>query len=264
MRIAPQYTTNYVLIAELYVAGGVHAKFEGKFRQFLKNGGFGRFSENALIFKYGMRADLNPAPLKLSGLISLEEADGKRAEMRPDPLAHADVCRYVHFWAVPDLRSLDVASIMQASAEDTEYCQLDALVEREFQNFTVRVRWPGALGELVGYEPAGGEELVYVVRHFKSVDLSYYLYVGFPATLPTLTAKGWLSRGVFQHATGLLNTVVELWRPPPETENPQDVASMAKAVRGTPAQPYWDEMQKLSGPGRRELVALYVLGPDGK
>ena len=153
--------------------------------------------------------------------------------------------RYVHMWKTPNLTNLDLARIMRLSGDDKAYMELDGLVLDEIQDFVVRVGFDEGRG-LLAPEPDSAF-IVRAKRRFMSADLGRYLFkIGM--LFPALKARDIQSFGLYQNATGPLNTVSEFWIA--KDPNP-DAGHLAKAVLDAVG----------GGPFYEELVQFYTNSP---
>jgi hypothetical protein len=271
----PEYTSDYFLMAELYVTEENHLEFEKQFREFMVVGGFRRFSPADFSLVFGLRTP-RAQRFESSGFDTLDADDPKsvpyvKTYTGNDALIGRAVYRYVHFWSMPSLDVLNVAAVMNASAEDEQYSKLDALVGRETQEFMVRVRWPWDSPSLP--MPPDSGDIIRVVSHFTSSGVNNYLYNGVPATLPILNEYGWTDLGFYQQATGLLDTVVELWHSSSNGGAAHDIASMDRAfpslmtnaagaqaaapTAAIEAAKWWQNI-KATSMQRREILMRYI------
>ncbi len=208
--------TNYRLLVDMYVPEHDAPKFEERMGDFLKRGGFRFFSpdfDDELVFALKSLALSSPPDLKKTDHIAPGKPPADRflaatQELYRDPRpgSHAPMQHYVHFWTIPSLDDLDLATRMQFCSEDQEYMHLDELVVQETQNFVRRVCWLE--------QPSKPQDDMYFVRATRRLPYSLlgaYLFQ-LPALAPSLKLRGWDQLGQFQAVTGTLNTVTEFWQ----------------------------------------------------
>ncbi|MGA2447265.1 MAG: hypothetical protein ABTD50_01160 [Polyangiaceae bacterium] len=203
---------------------GVNA-FEEAVIDFLNAGGFARLAGGPSL-----------EPLELLRAIPL--ANGEKPKLSyPDPSRYPD---HVHFWSVPNVQTLALATLMNESRDDALYKKTDKYVWREQQHFIYYdalrdfnaadpknlVRHlpggtaPSLQGAVTGGKPPPRPRYVRVVHEFERSERippyaanAYGLYSALAVILATyMQLGGWKSRGIYWNVTGLLDTFTELWR----------------------------------------------------
>jgi hypothetical protein len=242
---------DYFLHVELLVTEDKAPEFEAQVREFIERGAFRRFDPTAdLRIVGGLRT---PKPFEYRP----EPSGGEEGQvLTRDPLGGQRVYRYVNLWTVQSLAGLDLAPIMNASADDDLYIAIDKLVASEVQEFVVRMKWPGD-------EPVKRLDgsFVRVTRHFyNSRDLNVYTY-DVPVIRPLQEKNGIRNIGYFQTATGRLETVTEFWQLSSES-TPVDAATLdedAKFQGATKEQlGVLAEVQAIRHEERHELYRSYL------
>jgi len=241
--------TNQFLQVELILHEDDQEEFERLVKEFLEDRGFDRFdkaSSKSLIL-----ALRTPAPIAYSGYRRRQSSVvGVRDEfvtLRNGKEIAADAkvfYRYVHLWRLGQVSDLDLARLMQLSADDKQYREIDNLVIRETQEVVFRVPWLSAvrdagadiaeLPDLTVTEPL---RVARVTRQLATRELGAYLF-GLGALVPTLESEGFETMGCFQNITGLLNTVTEYWKTEKDDLGPlqRTPAQVSQSVFGRSAQ----------------------------
>jgi hypothetical protein len=200
--------TDYHLMVDLVVRASDSPEFEKRVREFLLAGGFCRIDpavdRKTLVLAIRTVEPFTYKSSQTTGGTLVSRDDRFAAKSEKEKLLH----RYVHIWKTPNLTNLDLARIMRLSGDDKAYMDIDALVLDEIQDFVVRVGFEEGRG-LLAPEP-DGQYVVRAKRRFASADLGPYLFkIGI--FFPALKQQNIQSLGLYQNATGPLNTVSEFW-----------------------------------------------------
>jgi hypothetical protein len=246
----------YYLHVELIVPETQTGTFEAKVKEFLERDAprAAAAGEKAITpFKFFdpsfdlelLLALKTPEAFKFSGYEAYQSAPGQFEKVdRRQGLALAR--RYVHLWRLNSLSQLDIARIMNRSADDVLYTEIDAQVVRETQNLVLRVQWLDGLPSM----NAGKGRFARVIRNFLSKDLGTYLFkVG--ALFSLLAEKNYRTLGHFQNVSGELDTVVEFWQTP-DDEKLQTMVQVLQGVTPTFKAQIVDDFEKLSQAEVRE------------
>jgi hypothetical protein len=220
--------TAYHLMVDLLVTEERHKDFEDKVKDFMLAGGFCR---------------IDPAVDRKTLVLAL------RTDQQ---------FSYIHMWKTPNLTNLDLARIMRLSGDDQAYMEIDGLVVDEIQDFVVRVGFNEG-SQLLPPEP-DGPFMVRAKRRFLSEDLGNYLFhVGM--LFPALKNRGIQSFGLYQNATGPLNTVSEFWIANDADPDAEHLIKLAVEELGPDAKLYKDVFKSyLEKPKRdqRETFRSYL------
>ncbi|MEI9938404.1 MAG: hypothetical protein WDO69_14375 [Pseudomonadota bacterium] len=222
--------TNQFLQVELIVHKDDQAKFEHLVKLFLANNGFDRFDKDSS--KHLVLALRTPDPVAYGGyrqrqskeLCAVRDEFVTLRNGEQIPADENSFYRYVHLWRLGQVSDLDLARLMQLSADDSQYRAIDDLVIRETQDVVFRVPW--IVSQLPALAATGPIRVARITRQLATRELGTYLF-GLGALVPKLETQGFETMGCFQNITGLLNTVTEYWK--------TDVPSLA-ALQRTPAE----------------------------
>jgi hypothetical protein len=213
--------TEYFLHTELVVSEDDCSEFEDRVARFLKWGGFNKLLKGA---DYELVIAMKGEPFQYSANGPYAKRIGVETEMGDMEFWSCDniyrnrrikkdgmMRSFINIWKTPNLKDLDLSRMMIRCADCEPYMDIDKLVVREEQDFIRQV----LTRKFSPMKVDDKTSTFQTIRRLNSSDVGRYLFHSL-GLLPAMEESGWHMIAQFQHITGPLNTVMEIWQTQPE------------------------------------------------